>query len=178
MLCKIIKVLEEKTYQDWLQEFNVYRLEQRRKMGDMNEPFKYLKGVKKVLEGGIFSMRPWSNTQGHLHSPLSFVPRLPSPLLLFPNSPHSFSTYEHVWLGTSLFAHHFFVILLIFDKLLCGFPWYFQWIAPSCTLWYAYVFALKLKKKNLLLKKTQGNDLSEVKLITNHRKNLFLLKYG
>lgn len=51
---KTVQGLRHKTCQERLGELNVPSPENRREMGDMIGTFKYIKGVNKVPEGGIF----------------------------------------------------------------------------------------------------------------------------
>uniref|UniRef100_A0A8C5MGG2 Reverse transcriptase domain-containing protein n=1 Tax=Leptobrachium leishanense TaxID=445787 RepID=A0A8C5MGG2_9ANUR len=49
---KMVYGLKEKSYQERLNDLNMYSLEKRRDRGDMIETFKYVKGIHKVEEGG------------------------------------------------------------------------------------------------------------------------------
>uniref|UniRef100_A0A8C5PGW6 Reverse transcriptase domain-containing protein n=1 Tax=Leptobrachium leishanense TaxID=445787 RepID=A0A8C5PGW6_9ANUR len=51
---KMVYGLKEKSYQERLNDLNMYSLERRRDRGDMIETFKYVKGIHKVEEGSIF----------------------------------------------------------------------------------------------------------------------------
>uniref|UniRef100_A0A8C5WIF2 Reverse transcriptase domain-containing protein n=1 Tax=Leptobrachium leishanense TaxID=445787 RepID=A0A8C5WIF2_9ANUR len=62
---KMVYGLKEKSYQERLNDLNMYSLEKRRDRGDMIETFKYVKGIHKVEEGSIFKRKQSSKTRGH-----------------------------------------------------------------------------------------------------------------
>uniref|UniRef100_A0A8C5M6F8 Reverse transcriptase domain-containing protein n=1 Tax=Leptobrachium leishanense TaxID=445787 RepID=A0A8C5M6F8_9ANUR len=62
---KMVYGLKEKSYQERLNDLNMYSLEKRRDRGDMIETFKYVKGIHKVEEGSIFKRKQNSKTRGH-----------------------------------------------------------------------------------------------------------------
>uniref|UniRef100_A0A8C5LPK3 Uncharacterized protein n=1 Tax=Leptobrachium leishanense TaxID=445787 RepID=A0A8C5LPK3_9ANUR len=57
--------LKEKSYQERLNDLDMYSLEKRRDREDMIETFKYVKGIHKVEEGSIFKRKQNSKTRGH-----------------------------------------------------------------------------------------------------------------
>uniref|UniRef100_A0A8C5QYE7 Reverse transcriptase domain-containing protein n=1 Tax=Leptobrachium leishanense TaxID=445787 RepID=A0A8C5QYE7_9ANUR len=62
---KMVYDLKEKSYQERLNDLNMYSLEKRRDRGDMIETFKYVKGIHKVEEGSICKRKQSSKTRGH-----------------------------------------------------------------------------------------------------------------
>ena len=62
---KMVHGLCNKSYQERLEELNMYSLEQRRERGDMIAAFKYIKGCDQLEEGTIFQKKRCNRTRGH-----------------------------------------------------------------------------------------------------------------